>query len=426
MIESAASARSRGSIAVEASLVGGAGVIDQLSRFALAVIAAGVLGPIAFGSWSLIAVIIQYANILSLGVSTGAARSVPVLRGTGDDVQALKVEGTTRTAGTATSVLAGVVGGLIVAAVLPGPFDLRLPILVGGAIVAQQQVVLDQSLLRSRFAFRRAGAEALGQGVSGLVVGLLLLPLGIAGLAASRLVAGVVALAIGWPVRGHLAPPLVDRAIAADLIRQGFPLVVAGTMFGLLITIDRWLTLAFFGERALGQFSLASVVFAGLLMIPTLISQQHLARTGYQFGREGDLLALRHRALLQGALAVAITAPAALLAVVAAFLVIPRWLPAYEPALTPMGIAALGAVGYSITSGFPNVLGILRQGRRLLIIQAVALVVLVSIATATARLGLGLPGIAVATAISLCGYGFACVISTATIRSDPALASSDA
>ena len=61
--------------------MGGAGVIDQAARFLLVRVAAGVMPPPVFGAWSLILVIMQYAGILSLGVVTGGARSLPQARG---------------------------------------------------------------------------------------------------------------------------------------------------------------------------------------------------------------------------------------------------------------------------------------------------------------------------------------------------------
>jgi O-antigen/teichoic acid export membrane protein len=397
-------------------VVGGAGVIDQAGRFLLSVVAAGVLGPIVFGSWSLIATVIQYSNVLSLGVAAGASRAIPVERGAGRDDVAARLEGAAREASLATSVLAGAVAGVFVALTLGGTVDALVPLIVACAVAIQQQVVLDQSLLRSRFAFRRAGSEAAANGIAGLVAGLLLLPWGVAGLAGSRIVAAIAALGVGWPVRNRLAPRAWDATIARDLVQHGLPLVVAATMFGLLITVDRWLVLVFYGDEALGQFSLASIVFAGLLMISTLVSQQHLARTAFGYGRERDVAALRWRAGRQGLVALAITAPAALVVISIAGIVVPRWLPAYEAALVPMAISAAGASIYAPMSGYPNVLGIVRRGRRLLFVQAGSVLALVFLSFGSFLSGLGLPGISLATSLALGGYGTACVWATRGLR----------
>ena len=80
------------SLSVEAILVGGGGALDQLSRFLIAMLAASILGPATFGTWMLLAVVVQYANVLSLGVASGAARSIPVLVGRGDEEGADRVE----------------------------------------------------------------------------------------------------------------------------------------------------------------------------------------------------------------------------------------------------------------------------------------------------------------------------------------------
>jgi O-antigen/teichoic acid export membrane protein len=403
--------------AIEAGLVGAAGVIDQAARFVIGVVAAGVLGPVVFGSWSLIAVVIQYANVLSLGVSTGAARAIPIARGAADEPGVMRIEASARFSATASSLLAGLAAALVVWLLVAGAIDWWLCGLVGLAVVAQQQVVLDQSLFRSRFQFQRAGVEGLAQGITGLVAGLVLLPLGIVGLIASRIAAGLAALAVGAPGRRGRPEPAWDAEITRSLIRQGFPIVFAASMFGLLITIDRWVVLGLYGDVALGQFSLASIVLSGLLMISVLVSQQHLARTAFRFGADGDPSALLRRAWVQGGMAVGVALPAAIVADVAAILAIPRWLPEYEPAIAPIVIASVGAVGYSCLSGFPNALGILHRGRALVLIQALALAGLLVLCQASAAAGLGLPGISLATAVSLVALGLASALaSTLVVR----------
>ena len=401
--------------AIEAALVGAAGVIDQAARFVIGVVAAGVLGPVVFGSWSLIAVVIQYANVLSLGVSTGAARAIPIARGAADEGGVTRIEASAQFSATASSFLAGGAAALVVWLLAAGALEWWLCGLVGLAVVAQQQVVLDQSLMRSRFQFQRAGVEGLAQGIAGLVFGLLLVPLGIAGLTASRIAAGLAALAVGAPGRIGRPAPVWDVDMTKSLIRQGFPLVFAASMFGLLITIDRWVVLGLYGEEALGVFSLASIVLSGLLMISVLVSQQHLARTAFRFGTDRDPSALHRRALVQGGMAFAVAFPAALVADATAILAIPRWLPAYEGSIGPILIASVGAVGYACLSGFPNALGILHQGRALIVIQASALVALLLLCGASAAAGLGLPGIALATALSLVGLGIGAAVATTLV-----------
>ena len=78
-------ARWLGSVGLEAGLAASGGATEQLSRLIVSVVAAGVLGPIVFGTWSLISVIVQYANVFSLGVAAGAARALPIALGAGDD-----------------------------------------------------------------------------------------------------------------------------------------------------------------------------------------------------------------------------------------------------------------------------------------------------------------------------------------------------
>jgi O-antigen/teichoic acid export membrane protein len=406
--------RMRG-VTIEAGLVASGGVTDQAARLVVALVAAGVLGPVVFGYWSLIAVIIQYANVLSLGVATGAARAVPMAIGAGNERRAESIESAALAAGVATSLLAGLSAAVLAELILPAATDWLVFLLVAGAVFVQQQVILDQSLLRSRFGFHRAAAGMLAQGIVGLILGLLLLPLGIGGLLGSRILAGGAALIVGGSRRLRSRRPVWDGQVTRDLIRQGWPIALAASIFGLLITIDRWVVLALFGDRALGYFSLASMAFVGLLMIPMLVSQQHLARTAFRFGQDGDHGGLRARALRQGLIAAAITIPAAVLLVLAAVFGIPRFLPEYTASIPPMIVAAIGTSIFAVVSGYPNVLGLAGRGKRLVAVQAAGMVALAPIAIVFARAGLVLTGIALATSVVLVGYGLACAFATRSL-----------
>ena len=373
-------ARWLGSVGLEAGLAAGGGAAEQLSRLIVSVVAAGVLGPIVFGTWSLISVIVQYANVFSLGVAAGAARALPIALGAGDDERAAKVERTAQIAGALASLLAAVLAMGIAIVLLFSELDGRVLVLIAAAVFVQQQVALRQALLRGRFQFQRAATAILLQGMVGLALGLLLLPLGLIGLLSSRIVAGLAALGVSTRSREHRPSTRWDPEVAVDLVRQGFPIAAASAMFGVLITLDRWIVLAVFGDEAVGQYSLASIVMVGLLMIPMLVSQQVLARTAFRFGGDNDERELRRRARHQGLLAGGLTGLAAIMIVASAIVLVPRFLPAYEPALAPMAVSAVGAAAYALLSGYPTSSGILRLGRRLVLVQGASLLVLVVLA----------------------------------------------
>jgi O-antigen/teichoic acid export membrane protein len=399
-------ARWLGSVGLEAGLAASGGALEQVSRLVVSVIAAGVLGPVVFGTWSLISVLVQYANVFSLGVAAGAARALPLALGAGDETRAAEIERTAVTGGALSSLLAAFLT-IGLAVLFIGTLDGAVLLLIGVAVFVQQQVALRQALLRGRFFFQRAAAAILLQGLVGLGTGLVLVPIGLIGLLGSRVLAGLAALAVSSPGREHRTVGGWDREVAIDLVRQGLPIAAASAMFGALITLDRWIVLIAFGEVAVGQYSLASIVMVGLQMIPLLVSQQVLARTAYRYGEDRDEHSLRHRALQQGLFAGGLTALAAVVLLGGAVVLVPRFLPEYEPALPPMAVSAVGAVAYAFVSGYPTVLGILRLGRRLIAVQAGAVVAVVVLAVIFVRAGLGMSGVALATGVSLTGYGIA-------------------
>ncbi len=392
----------------ELPLFGAATFVDQGGRLLLNVVAAAVLGPVVFGSWVLAALLIQYANFVSLGVTNGAGRQIPYLLGAERPEEAARAEDVALLTTGLTGLAAGLVAFLIAPLVFgpePGFGPAGLLFLVG-AIVLQQFFLLQQVLFRSRLRFRHASLQLILTGVAAPVVGIVLVLVAqLDGLLAARFLITCFVLILAARLLARLPRPRWDREMATQLVRVGLPILTASILFALLATIDRWLVLTLLGREQVGYYGLVAVAISGLLMVPVVVSQQFYPRLGYAHGQGSGRDALLRICRQQSLLAAALTTGAAAFVAVGAVVGIPLLLPAYRPATVPILIVVAALVVYAAGSAYGSLLNVVGRQRWFLVLQLVAICVDVAVAVILVSRGFGLEGIALAFLIAMSLYG---------------------
>lgn len=378
----------------------------QGGRLALNVVAAGRLGPEAFGTWTLFVLLVLYSNFLSLGITNGAGRQVPYLLGAAKEHEAARAEDVTLfctaiSAGLAASI-AFVIGPLIFEG---GAGKVAFVVLFGISVLLQQFFLLQQVLLRSRFRYRPAALQQLILGIATIAVGLpLLLGFGLVGLAAGQVVVYLGALILAGRMLARIPRLTWHRGIARGLAAVGLPIMLAGLVFGLLTTIDRWLVVTFLGRVQLGFYGLVGIAVSGMLLLPGIVSQQYYPRMAFAYGagRGGrDLLRLVAQ---QSRVSGAIVAAGASVTAVASVVGIPRFLPEYQQAILPIVIVMIGLVAYGLGSACGDLLNVIGAQRRYLAIQSFALVTTVGLSLLLLAGGTGIVGVAIATTVSMTIY----------------------
>ncbi len=382
--------------------------LDQGGRLVLNLAAAVVLGPADFGAWVVLTLLLQYAVFLALGIPNGAGREIPRALGAGDTAAADETEDIASGGILATGLLAGA-AALVVAPLAIGDavgVDGSTLGLLAVAVFLQQAFLLEQVLFRSRLRFRPASVQLAVQGAAAPVVGiaLLLAGWGIDGLLLARVAVIVVALAMAGRTLARRPRPRWDPARLRALMAIGLPLLAAGILLVLLVTVDRWIVLALLGREALGVYGLVGLAASSLLLVPTMISQQFYPRLAYAHGEGRDGAALLRLARGQGLLAGTLTGLAALAVAVAAWFGIPAALPAYDEAIEPILVVLVGMVAYSTGSAYGNLLSLWDRQRYHLAIQAVVLTIAVVLGIGLVGLGWGIMGPAVATASAMVAY----------------------
>ena len=382
--------------------------LDQGGRLALNLAAAVVLGPADFGAWVVITLLLQYAVFLALGIPNGAGREIPRALGRGDPDAAAHTEDIASGGILATGLLASV-AALVVAPIAVGQdagLHASTLLLLALAVFLQQAFVLEQVLFRSRLRFRPASVQLAVQGAAAPVVGitLLLAGWGLDGLLLARVAVLVVALAMAGRTLARLPRPRWDPVGLRALIAIGLPLLAAGILLVLLITVDRWIVLALLGREALGVYGLVGFAASSLLLVPIMISQQYYPRLAFARGEGHDAATLLRMARGQGLLAAMLTGLAALFVAAAAWFGIPIALPAYREAIGPILVVLVGMVAYSSGSAYGNLLNLWDRQRYHLAIQAVVLVTAVALGVGLVLLGWGIMGPAVGTASAMVAY----------------------
>lgn len=385
---------------------GAATIIYQAGRLALNLAAARVLAPELFGVWTLIALVITYSNLVTLGITNGAGRDIPFLRGGQRLAEAHHVEDVAF-AGT-------VVAGLAAAAatVLLGP--LVIPDFVADrtaavlflalAVFLQQLFLLQQILFRSSFRFKEASAQLALLGVAAVVVGIPLLMFGLAGIVLAQVFIFALGLLLATRLLEHTPRPAIDGPLARRLVEVGFPIMSAGLLFGVLTTVDRWIVLTFLGLVAVGYYGLVGVTINGLLLLPAILSQQFYPRMAFAHGEHVGRKELYRLARTQSVAAGMVTVAAVFPVGLAAWFGIPLLLPKYTPSIEPLLVTLVGLVVFAFGTGYGNLMNTVGAHRWYLVVQALSLVVNVAVSVFLVHLGLGIVGVALGTSVGMLCY----------------------
>lgn len=383
---------------------GGSTIVYQGSRFAFSLAAARSLNAADFTAWALVVALLAYAPAVLLGVSNGMSRELPILSGRGELRSMDRVLSATWVAtGIALAALAVIAGVVALALPAVGTEVALVALLAGGTIVFGIQ----QFVLRSRLRFDAASLQLAVFGAAAIAVAVLLAFSADAGLAFAATLYGVplmAGIATGIAVERPAISLPASAAVAMRLAGIGFPIMLAGLVFSLFVTLDRWTAALLLGAERAAPYTLASLLAAALLVVPTVVSQQTYPRMAVARGEGADAVALRAMARQQGVRAGGLVLPIAAAVVGFAFIGIPAWLPAYRDATGAVVALSIGFAALAAFTGYGNYLNVVGAQWRYLAAQVAGVVAAVPLMVAGGA-SFGLTGIGIAMAASHVLYG---------------------
>ena len=374
-------------------------VIGQLGLtgaiFVFNVVVARLLGPEQTGVWQTAVLVATYGTVLTLGTVNGMGREIPFHTGQKD------LEARSESIATVARVLL-LVSVLPAACALTIGLSAAVPewLLLGAALlVARLFNTFSLMLLRSMQDYTRLGFH---QGSTGalLLVGLCWVwwqpTLGA--------VLGAMLIAL-MTVSGFAHPYLILKPASWSrfraLVQIGLPIMLAGVLFGLLTSVDRFLILGLLGTEELGLYTPAIMALGVIVIAPSLISNIMYPRLAQEFGRTGSvecLIPMVNRLLW---LNIGSTWPVAAVLVVTFYLfVIPVILPDYTEASVPMAIVFGSAIFLPVAQSFGDLFNVIGLQRRYLRNMAIGFVGnAVAGYFLAGPMGWGLEGVAVGTVI---------------------------
>lgn len=338
-------------------------VASSLIGLISSVIAAKFLLPKDLGTIQTVMLIASYLAYMDLGVTSGLFRNMPLALGRGE---ATKVVGMVDAAwrvvklvcliGLAVSLGVMVWGFAEQRDALFGWSSLGLLALLAVGPIETFYVILFRGVQQFHVLGKRLHWKNAFMAVSTLLPAVA----GAGGLIARNVltpVVGVFLLKPGLPFRPSGKGSWRE---AGELAKVGLPILMVNILTSFLMAADRSVIALLLGPEAVGQYALASLVMAGLPVLPASLGAILYPRAAHDFGRGGSSRALRRFYWLSLLFNLAVLVPAC---AICYFLIPPAvhaFLPAYAPGIHTAQIACMSCL-FLLYVGQANILVVVRR-----------------------------------------------------------------
>jgi O-antigen/teichoic acid export membrane protein len=378
----------------------------RLLLMARGVVAARLLGPVAFGAWNGLTLILDYGVLATLGTQQGLDQVVP---GRIVEADAQRLDRVKR-AGLANVLLFSVLFGAIALVYFGRPDGkLRDAWGIGGIGVILLCATLTclafyhLTLLRSHGNIGSVSIWTLIQGSVGALLGLALVPwIGAWGLLIGWLI-GTVASLIYVRIQARGIVPVIPRlsSDSGHLVAIGFPMFLFTVSNLAMRTLDRLVILKLIGTEALGYYSLGVMAIALMLYLPDSVSYVLYPRLLSRYRESNHDPESIREPFERTMLAVSLLIPMLCgLAFMAADDLVAWLLPKYQAGLVPLKVLGFGALGLALAN--LSSIGLMTLGRQLFLIPASFLMIGLGAAldVFAVRQGYGIQGVAWATIVA--------------------------
>ena len=327
---------------------------------------ARILGPLDFGVWNAVSLVLLYGAYLEFGILSAMGRDLPFYLGQGNIEKAVSIDGTARRA----TVYGAFLGVLFVFSFSYLPSlspTMALGLRAMAAVLILQQVyTYHRIVLRSNNKFGELSRQQALLAVlnSGLAVVLVVFFALEGRMIAAILAQAAIVLFALWKNPWQPVPKF-EWHVFWSLMRVGIPIIVSGFIISLLITIDRLMVINFLGEKQLGYFGLAILLTSVVSLIPAVANQVLYPRITFQFGNFGKNVESLRSFVLTPPKVLSVLLPVLIgMLYLSLPLIISVFLPAYSQGITAARIVIVGIYFYGIlglTDYFLVTIGKLKQ-----------------------------------------------------------------
>ncbi|MEQ9297720.1 MAG: oligosaccharide flippase family protein [Cyclobacteriaceae bacterium] len=391
----------------EFSWLGASTVLFQGSRVGTELFVAKLLGPETWGIWYFLNLVIAYRSFFHFGVINGLNREAPILNGKGDHHLAFEMQNSVLTFLIISSIVLGSIFGLGYYLIEPELFSSYIaPVVL--LLLCSQLFDYISVLCTTNLAFKTLGKIKIIYALCAPVIVLpLVLSLGLLGLVLGMLVAYALVVTIFFINGKRWRPFDFQWGFIAQLTRIGFPIMLVGVAYTILLTIDRFLIGIFLGVREVGVYSLTIIVFGVIVLLPRIVNQQFYPRMAMAYGKNASFETLAEMIKTQRRYTMRL-----LLLLIAAINLIfpigvPLFLPEYQEGLPALFIVSVSGLSVSLASGWATYLHLINKQTIYLTLILIALVINLLVSSLLLHFGLQLIGVAIGTTISFVAFNFA-------------------
>lgn len=157
----------------------------------------------------------------------------------------------------------------------------------------------------------------------------------------------------------------LDRAALWELMKTGSPLLISAIIWTVMMSVDKFVILAFMTMTDLGVYSTALLGFSTLVLVPSSISQIFYIKMSRKFGETGSREALLECADRFSHSVSLCTGAVSLCAYYGLPLLIHTFIPGYAGGIQAAQILVVGVSLYGTTMMYSNVFSILKLNARL-------------------------------------------------------------
>ena len=372
-------------------------ILYNLVLFIVAIIAAKIAGPEKWGLITLLMLVATYSGFLTLGINNGMGIALPLAIGTNDDSNIQKIKSTVFTALFIALIPIGISQFILIYYWQKPLIDW---IILFGFTLSFQILTYFKIQLRSYENFKLftfayfVQIISLSIGLLGLIQGYhYLVIVGLGNLMASLFI---------W-IRINDKPSLqFHKESLIQILKIGLPIMTAGIVGELLLSVDRILISIFLEDIQLGYYGFSSNFFKGVRIIGVAVSMMVLPRIAKSFAQQDYQRMLRYSRIQQWS-SFGLMGIASIITGICLYYMIPMFMPEFESSLRVsyilLGVATLIPLGF-----YPHILNTIGKQKVYLMTQMFGIGLNVIISTSFIYLGYGIDGVALGSLISMVAY----------------------
>lgn len=377
-------------------------IISIILRFVSGFVSARVLGPVNLGYWKGVELVLMYFQHSQLGTYNAMTREIPIYKGRGDLSKADYIRDIAF--GFTLTVPFFIAGVIFISSFFFHEnrlfsFSLRMAVLIVSIRMIQgyfnrlnsankQFGIISTIILVSSF-------------ITPIITIALVIKYNIYGKFWAEVTIAAIMLSIFVFHNKEKIRIKFDWGVTVSLIKVGFPLLLAGLMFGLLTTVDRILILKFLSVKELGYYALGLMLVGILQKLPESIGEVMYPRVNEKWGQTGSVASLENYACVPAKLLSMIMPLGIGVLIIILPIVTDLLLPKYKDGVLAAQILVVGVGIRGI-----NILITINKQNLYLAMQTIGLIINVGLGFTFLNLGFGINGVAAATVISYVIYYF--------------------